>query len=133
MRKIAAVFVTAALVVGVGAVAAPAGASVPAKTSAFCKQLKNLDISVPSGNNLSEKGAAEAAKAFRKLSRVSTGKVRQATKTMAQAFQDIADGGKPTDLLSGDYIKAAGTFALASVKCVTSGITLPDNITLPGS
>ncbi len=133
MRKIAAVFVTAALVVGVGGVAAPAGASVSTKTSAFCKELKNLDVSVPSGNNLTEKGAAEAAKAFRKLSRKATGKVRQATKTMAKAFQEVADGGKPTDLFTGDYIRAAGTFALASVKCVTSGITLPDNITLPGS
>jgi hypothetical protein len=130
MRRIAPLFVTAALVLGFGAVAAPVGASTPAKTSAFCKGLKNFDLPDVKGQNVSEKSAANTAKQLRKLSRKATGKLKQATKTLASAFQDIADGGKPQDLLSGDYVKAAGTFALASVKCLAGGIELPS---LPGS
>jgi hypothetical protein len=133
MRKIAAVLVTAGLVLGAGALAAPAGASAPGKTSAFCKQLKNLDVDLPSSDNaegITEESAAKAAKAFKQLSRRSTGKLRQATKTMSSAFQDIADGDSPTTLASVEYAKAAGTFAVASLKCISANITLPD-ITLP--
>jgi|GEM_PF-6039506 len=131
MRRIAPLLVTAALVLGVGAVAAPAGASAPAKTSRFCKALKNFNLPDVSGN-VNKSTAAKAAKELRKLASKATGKVKQATKTLASALQDIADGGKPQDLLTGDYIKAAGTFSLAAVKCYASGISLP-NISLPGS
>ena len=131
MRRIAPLFVTAALVLGVGAVAAPVGASTPAKTSAFCKGIKNFSLPEASGGNVSEKSAASAAKQLQKLSRKATGKLKQATKTLASAFQDIADGGKPEDLLSGDYIAAAGTFSLAVVKCFASGIELPSLPKLP--
>ena len=133
MRRIVPLFVTAALVLGgVAAVAAPVGASAPAKTSAFCKGIKNFDLPDVTGKNVSEKSAANAAKQLQKLSRKATGKLKQATKTLASAFQDIADGGNAGDILTGDYIKAAGTFSLAAVKCFASGISLPD-ISLPGS
>jgi hypothetical protein len=133
MRRIAPLLVTAALVLGVGAVAvaAPAGASAPAKTSRFCKALKNFNLPDVSGN-VNKATAAKAAKQLQKLATKATGKVKQATKTLASGLQDIADGGKPQDLLTGDYIKAAGTFSLAAVKCYASGISLP-NISLPGS
>jgi short subunit dehydrogenase-like uncharacterized protein len=131
MRRIAPLFVTAALVLGVGAVAAPVGASTPAKTSAFCKGIKNLNIPNP-GEGFSEATAAKVATQLRKLARKATGRTRQATKTMASAFEDIADGGQPEDLLSSQYAGAAGTFALAAVKCLAGGIELPD-ISLPGS
>ncbi|MCJ7439077.1 MAG: hypothetical protein MUP97_15120 [Acidimicrobiia bacterium] len=127
MRRIAPLFVTAALVLGVGAVAAPVGASTPAKTSAFCKALKNFNLPDVTGQNVSEETAAKAAKQLRKLSRKATGKLRQALKTLASGLEDVADGGKPEDLLTGDYIKAAGTFSLAAVKCLAGGIELPSN------
>lgn len=129
MRRIAPLFVTAALVLGVGAVTAPVGASTPAKTSAFCKGLKNFELPDTSGN-VSEADAAKAAKQLRKLARKATGSTKQATKTLASGLQDVADGGSAEDLLTADYIKAAATFVLAGVKCAAGGIELPS---LPGS
>ncbi|MCJ7672174.1 MAG: hypothetical protein MUP67_09030 [Acidimicrobiia bacterium] len=132
MRRIAPLFVTAALVLGgVGAVAAPVGASTPAKTSAFCKGIKNFNLPDLTGN-VNEATAGKAAKQLKKLAKKATGKVKQATNTLADALQEVADGGSATDILTGDYVKAAGTFSLAAVKCYASGISLPD-ISLPGS
>jgi hypothetical protein len=131
MHRIAPLLVTAALVLGTVAVAAPVGASAPAKTSAFCKGVKNLDLPNP-GEEFSEETADSAARQLRKLASKAKGSTRKATKTMASAFEDIGDGGDAEDLLTSEYAGAVGIFTLAAVKCLAGGIELPD-ITLPGS
>lgn len=132
MRRIAAVFVTAALVVGVLAVAAPVGASVPTKTSAFCKSVKNFDLPDLS-TSTTKKKAQQTADQLDKIAKKATGKTKQAVKTLASGFSDYADNGDVSDLANADFIKAAATFSVAVLKCFTGNITLPDNITLPGS
>ena len=139
MRKAAALLVSTVLVAGVGlAAVSSAGASVPAKTSKFCKAVKKTDYE-DIGNPLSKKNAAKVEKQLNRLADSASGKTQDAIETLSQAYGDIADGDKPSDVFSdGDVISALGTFGIAVGKCALANlpdITLPDidlpNITLP--
>jgi hypothetical protein len=130
MRKIAAVLVTAGLVLGAVALASPAGASAPAKTSRQCKAFKNFDLPDLNGTTTKQKSAA-TAKQLRKIARASSGKTKSAANTLATSFENYADSGDTGDLADAANVKAIGTLSLAALKCITTNITLPD-ITLPG-
>lgn len=130
MRRIVTLLLAVGLVAGMGFAAAPAGASVAEKPSRYCKALKNFDLPELS-NSTTEQEAAATAKQLRKLARKATGSTKQAIKTLATGFQEIADGSSPSDVLNTEYAKAAATFAVSALKCVTTNISLPD-ITLPG-
>jgi hypothetical protein len=131
MRRIAPLFMTAALVLGAVAVAVPAGASTQAKQSRFCKALDNFDLPELS-DTTTEEDAAATAKELRKLARRATGNTKKAAKTLAAGFEEIADGASPTEVINKEYALAAAQFAGAALKCITTNISLPD-ITLPGS
>lgn len=131
MRKIAAVLMTAGLVLGAVALASPAGASSPAKTSRQCKALKNFDLPDLNDSTTQQKSAA-TAKQLRKIARASRGSVRSAANTLAKSFENYADSGDAGDLAETANIKAIGTLSVAALKCITTNITLPD-ITLPNN
>lgn len=131
MRKIAAVLMTAGLVLGAVALASPAGASTQAKTSRQCKAFKNFDLPELNDSTTQEK-ASDTAKQLRKIARASRGKVRSAANTLAKSFENYADSGDTADLAEAANIKALGTLSVAALKCITTNITLPD-ISLPGS
>lgn len=131
MRKIAAVLMSAGLVLGAVALASPAGASAPAKTSRQCKALKNFDLPDLNDSTTQQKASA-TAKQLRKVARASRGSVRSAANTLAKSFENYADSGDAGDLAETANIKAIGTLSVAALKCITTNITLPD-ITLPGN
>ncbi len=134
---------SAVMVVGTAGVS---GASVEAKSAKkFCKQAVKVgkDITPTSGAGLSEDQAAQYEKGFKKLSKTApNSKIKEATKTMADYFGEIADGTAPEDISAADYEEfgiATGKFGLfLATKCLAESlpdITLPDislpNITLP--
>lgn len=132
---------SAVMVVGTAGVG---GASVPAKSAKkFCKQAVKVsdDITPSSAQQLDEDQAAELETAFNKLTKAAPTKdIKQATKTMAGYFGEIADGTDPEDISASDYEDfgiAAGKFGLyLTTKCIAAqlpDITLPDlpDITLP--
>jgi len=129
MRKVVSSLAAAALAAGLLlAVAAPAGASVPAKTSAFCKAVKNFDVT-SLGNPTTEKGAAKGLKQLKKLQVAAKGNVKKALTQIIAAYNKVADGGSVKAFANGTFVKAAATLAVAITKCVVGG-NLP-NITLP--
>jgi hypothetical protein len=139
MRKAAALLVTTTMVAGLALVAAgPAGASVSAKTSKFCKAVKKTNYG-DLGNPTSEKDAAKTEKQLTRLAKSASGKTKEAVETLRDAYGEIADGESAKDVFAdGDVIVALGTFGLAVGKCALSDlpdITLPDidlpDITLP--
>lgn len=130
MRRIVPLLLAVGLVVGTGFAAAPAGATVAAKQSKFCKALGNFDLP-QIGNTTSKQEAAAVVKQLRKIARKATGKTKQAALALAEAFQKIADGGSPKDVIDSGYAGAAATLGLAALKCLTTNISLPD-IKLPG-
>jgi hypothetical protein len=135
MRKVVSSLAAAALAAGLMlAVAAPAGASVPAKTSPFCKALKNFDAG-SLGNPTTEKGASKSLKQLKKLQAAAKGDVKKALAKVVAAYQKVADGESARDAFANSaFGKALVTFGLAAGKCVVSdlpNITLPD-IDLPG-
>jgi hypothetical protein len=129
MRRIAALFLVAAL--AAAAVAVPAGASVASKQSRFCKALDDFDLPELS-NTTTEKEAAATAAELRKLARKAKGDTKKAIKTLAAGFEDVADGESPRDVITPEIGRAAASFAVAALKCITTNISLPD-ISLPGS
>jgi hypothetical protein len=134
VRRIASLLVATALTAGLVLVAAtPSGASVPSKTSKFCKELKNFDTS-EIGNPTTKRGARTALRELRKLERAATGKTEDAMQTIIDAYERIADGeGVGRVFTRSGVIKALGTFAVAAGKCFANDIpdiTLPD-VTLP--
>jgi len=134
MRKFASLLVVAGLAAGlILVVAAPSGASVPAKTSKFCKAVKNFDTA-DIGNPTSEKGAAKSLKGLKKLQNAATGNVKKAMNTIVDAYEQVADGDSAGDAFAKKkVIKAFATFAIATGKCFVNdlpNITLPD-ISLP--
>lgn len=137
MRKVVSPLAAAALAAGLMlAVAAPAGASVPAKTSPFCKAVKNFDAN-SLGNPTSEKGASKSLKQLKKLQAAAKGDLKKAMSKVVGAYQKVADGASAKDAFANSaFIKAAGTFALAAGKCFLNDLpnslpSLPD-IHLPG-
>ncbi len=90
MRKIAAVLMTVGLVLGAVALAAPAGASAPAKTSKQCKAFKKFDLPALNGSTTKKKSAA-TAKQLRKIARASSGKTKSAANTLAKSFASYAE------------------------------------------
>jgi hypothetical protein len=131
MRKIAAVLVTAGLVLGTVALASPAGATAPAKTSKQCKAFKNFDLPELNDTTTKEKSAA-TAKQLRKIARASKGKTKSAANTLAESFENYADSGDAGDLAEAANFKALGALSVVALKCLSADITLPD-ISLPGS
>jgi hypothetical protein len=143
MRRIVSLLVVAGLTAGaVLAAAAPSGASVGAKTSRFCKELKSVDTG-NIGNPTTKKGARKTLKSLRTLERAAKGKTKQAMHQIVDAYEHVADGDSPREVFTdGDLIRALGTFALAAGKCLASDlpdlpdISLPDislpDISLPG-
>jgi hypothetical protein len=134
MRKVVSSLAAAALAAGLlMVVAAPAGASVPAKTTPFCKALKSFDVT-SLGNPTTEKGAAKGLKQLKKLQAAAKGDVKNALTKIVNAYQKVADGGSVKALANSTFVKAAGTFALAATKCVLPKINLPSlpDIHLPG-
>jgi len=131
MRRLAAVLMTAGLVLGAVALASPAGASAPAKTSRQCKAFKKFDLPDLNGTTSKQKAAA-TARQLRKLARASSKRTKSAAKTLAKSFENYADSGDAVDLANTEDIKALGRISVAALKCITTNITLPD-ITLPGS
>ncbi|HEY8216251.1 MAG TPA: hypothetical protein VIH82_03895 [Acidimicrobiia bacterium] len=134
MRRITSLLLVAVLSAGALLLTAtPSGASVAAKTSKFCKELKNVDSS-NIGNPTSKKGARKALRELRRLEGAATGNTKTALHTIVDAYERIADGESASRVFTrGGVIKALGTFALAAGKCFASdlpNITLPD-ITLP--
>lgn len=135
MRKLVSIVAVVGLAGGIAlTVAAPAGASAPAKTSKFCKQVKKFDTS-GLGNPTSEKNAQKYANQLKKLEKSAKGSTKDAINELIDAYEQLADGDSPQDVFANsDFIKAAGTFGLAIVKCGLSDlpdITLPDDIDLP--
>lgn len=134
MRKVVSSLVAAALAAGLLlVVAAPAGASVPAKTSTFCKAVKNFDVT-SLGNPTTEKGAAKGLKQLKKLQVAAKGNVKKALTQIIDAYKKVGDGGSAKAFANGAFVKAAATFALAASKCIIGNlpdITLP-RINLPG-
>jgi hypothetical protein len=127
MRKLAAVVTMVALTAGVGLVAAPAGASAPAKNTKFCKALSsasdNIDALPTSGTSVNKKQAAATAKAIRKAAKSAPPKIKSALNTLADAYQRLADGDSIIDVIASDgldYAKALGTFGKYYAKNCTS-------------
>lgn len=134
MRKLVSLIAVAGLAGGLAlAVVGPAGASVGAKTSKFCKQLNKFDTS-GLGNPTSEKNAKKYARQLKKLERSAKGKTKEALGELGDAYESLADGDSPQEVFANtDFAKAAATFGLAAIKCGLASIpdiTLPD---LPGS
>jgi len=139
-KPVAAVAITAALVVGATSVV---GASVDAKGSKkkFCNQALNLGSEItqsPDPSSLAEETAADLEKAFKKLAKAAPNKaLKNASTTIANFYGEIADGGDVQDLTADDgeaFAKANVKFATyLATKCVSEAIpdiTLPD-ISLP--
>ncbi len=139
-KPVAAVAITAALVVGATSVV---GASVDAKGSKkkFCNQALNLGSDItqsPDPSSLTEETAADLEKAFNKLAKVAPNKaLKNSSTTMANFYGEIADEGDAQDISSDDakaFAKATVKFGTyLATKCVSAAIpdiTLPD-ITLP--
>lgn len=139
-KPVAAVAITAALVVGATSVV---GASVDAKGSKkkFCNQALNLGSDItqsPDPSSLSEETAADLEKAFKKLAKAAPNNaLKNASTTMANFYGELADGGDARDIDSDDakaFAKATAKFGTyLATKCVSEAIpdiTLPD-ITLP--
>jgi hypothetical protein len=129
MRKVVSSLAAAALAAGLLiAVAAPADASTPAKTTTFCKAVKNLDVSTL-GNPTSEKGASKSLKQLKKLQAAAKGNLKKALAKVVGAYQKVADGASAKDAFANSaFVKAIATFGLAAGKCVISDLP---NITLP--
>ncbi len=140
MRKLASLFVTVGVVGGLTLVAAPVGAGVAgrvvAKTSKFCKAIRTFNIPQVSDDPDAREQAGATAKQLRKISKKATGKTRKAARTLAEAFDGLADGDSAADVLDSDYVRAAATFASATLKCLVGDAKLPDislpDISLPG-
>jgi len=135
MRKLATLLVTVGVIGGLTLVAAPAGAGVDervtAKTSKFCKAIRNFDIPQVSDDPDSREQAEETAKQLRKIAKKAKGKVKKATRTLASAFDALADGGSAGEvLISQGYANAAATFASATLKCLVGDAKIPD-VSLP--
>lgn len=134
MRKVVSSLAAAALAAGLlMVVAAPAGASVPAKTTPFCKALKNFDAS-SLGNPTSERGASKNLKQLKKLQAAAKGDLRKSMTRIVNTYQKFADGESARVLANGTFVKALGAFALAASRCVLPNINLPSlpDIDLPG-
>jgi hypothetical protein len=130
MRKLGAMVATAGLAAGMVLAAAPAGASVPAKNTKFCKaisnQSENIDALPTSGTSINKKQAAVTAKALRKAAKSAPPKVKDALNTIADAYSRLADGDSIVDVLASDgldYAKALGTFGKYYAK---NCVDLPD-------
>src|SRR5262245_37433484 len=135
MREALSLVVAAVMVAGLALVAAaPAGASRDegGKKSRFCRALGNFDTG-ELGNPTSEKGAAKTVKELKKLRRAARGDTKDAINEIIDAYEQVADGESARKAFAnGDFISAAGTFALASAKCIDlPDITLPDDLDLP--
>jgi hypothetical protein len=134
MRKILSLLVVGGLSAGLVLVAAaPSGASVGAKTTPFCKAVKNFDAS-KLGNPTSESGARKSLKQLKKLQKAAEGNTKKAMKTIVAAYQKVADGESATKAFANTKVlKALTTFGVAATKCAVSSlpdITLPD-VSLP--
>ena len=135
MRRALSLVVATVMVSGLAlVVAAPAGASRDAgdKKSRFCKALGRFDTG-ELGNPTSESGAAKTAKELRKLRRAARGDTKDAINEIIDAYEQVADGESARKAFANsDFISAAGTFAVASAKCIDiPDITLPDDLDLP--
>jgi len=146
MRKMTTLFVTIGVLGGLMLVAAPAGARVDdrveAKTSKFCKAIRNFEIPDVSDDPDEREQAAATAKQLRKIAKKAKGKTKKAARTLANVFDGIADGDSVREALTGDYVTASATFAAATLKCLVGDTKLPDislpdislpDITLPGN
>ena len=140
MRKLTTLFVTIGVIGGLTLVAAPVGATVDgrvaAKTSKFCKAIRTFNIPDVSDDPDSREQAAATAKQLRKIAKKAKGKTKKATLKLATVFDGLADGDSAREVLSGDYVSAAATFASATLKCLVGEAKLPDislpDISLPG-
>lgn len=141
MRKLTTLFVTIGVLAGLTLVAAPVGASVDhgvaAKTSKFCKAMRNVDIPQVSDNPDARQQAQVTAKRLQKVAKKAKGKLKKATLQLASVFEALGNGDSLAGVLDAGYATASVTFTRAALKCLVGGsnlpnITLPDNITLPG-
>jgi len=133
MRRITSLLVAVAVSGALVLVAAPAGASVAAKPTAFCKTVKNFDTG-NLGNPTTAKGAKKSLVWLKKLQKAAKGDTKKAMTTLVAAYQKVANGDSARDAFANTkFVKALGTFGIAAAKCVVTDlpdITLPD-ITLP--
>jgi hypothetical protein len=137
MRRTLSLVIATVIVSGLAlAAAAPAGASRDAgeKTSRFCKALSKFDTG-ELGNPTSEAGAEKTAKELKKVRRAARGDTKDAINEIIDAYEQVADGESAREAFANrDFISAAGTFAVASAKCININlpdITLPDDLDLP--
>lgn len=124
MRKLAAVAIaTLTLAAVIGTTVGTAAASAPtAKTSRFCKVLKNLDAD-DLGNPASRDEAEKTTKKLKKLERAAKGDTKDALGTIVDAYEGYADGDSAKKAFaSGEFVRAVGTFAIAIGKCVVDDI-----------
>jgi hypothetical protein len=137
MRRALSLVVATVTVAGfaLGA-AAPAGASRDAgeKKSRFCRALGRFDTG-ELGNPTSEAGAEKTVKQMKKLRRAARGDTKDAIDEIIDAYEQVADGKSARKAFANtDFVSAAGTFAVATVKCIGANlpdITLPDDLDLP--
>lgn len=140
MRKLTALLLTIGVIGGLTLVAAPAGAEVDgrvaAKTSKFCKAIRDFNIPQLTDDPTAREQAAVTAKQLKKISKKAKGKVRNAVRTLADSFEEIADGDSLTDVFDASYATASATFVTATLKCLIGDTQLPDislpDISLPG-
>ncbi len=137
MRRTLSLVVATVMVAGIALVAAaPAGASREAgeKKSRFCNALSKFDTG-ELGNPTTESGAAKTAKELKKVRRAARGDTKDALDEIIDAYEQVADGASARKAFAnGDFISAAGTFAVESAKCIDINlpdITLPDDLDLP--
>ncbi|HEU5302473.1 MAG TPA: hypothetical protein VFW06_09590 [Acidimicrobiia bacterium] len=134
MRKMTTLFVTIGVIGGLTFVAAPAGAGVDdrvvAKTSRFCKAVKNFEVPDVSDDPDAREQAAATAKELRRIGRKAKGKTKKATLKLAGFFKQLADGDSAAEVLGSGYASAAATFAGATLKCLVRDTKLPD-VSLP--
>lgn len=124
MRKLASLIAVAALAAGlVLAAAGPSAASVGTKTTRFCRAVKSFDTD-DIGNPTSESGAAKSLKGLRRLERVATKNLKRSMGTIVDAYEQVADGKSARKAFADrDFVKAFGTFVLATGKCLVDDIT----------
>ena len=136
MQRVNALAMGVVLAVGLAwTVPAVGSATVGEKKPKFCRTLEKLDDnlgSTPAEGQLEPKQAAKVAKALRKAAKVAPKGLRKALKTLAAAYERIADGATLIDIIQdqGDeFSEASASYGLYyTEKCL--GVNVPDT-TLP--
>jgi hypothetical protein len=127
VRKVIAALVVASFGL---VVAAPAHAAVAERNAKFCKAVDRLgkEAQAPLGSEeITAEQAAEVAKALRKASKKAPRRVKRSMRTMARAYERLADGDTMAEVVKDageEFAQGAAVFASYYLKqCVGAKVS----------